>query len=276
MNSIQGATKLVDNEVETRRNGRERSAVLGQVGEVEHDAVVLSLPGALAPARPTVSVIVPTLNESKNIAFVLDRIPSTVDEIIIVDGHSTDDTLEKVRLHYPYVRTMTQEGKGKGNALTCGFSAARGDIVVMLDGDGSTDPGEVDRFVDVLESGADFAKGTRFAEGGASVDISFIRRFGNATFKTLVNRLWGTKYTDMCYGYNAFWRRHLPTLNVDCNGFEVETLMNIRATQGRLNVVEVPSFESERMTGESHLSALRDGWRVLRTIVAERIRPQLG
>jgi hypothetical protein len=89
----------------------------------------------------------------------------------------------------------------------------------------------------------------------------------------MVNRLWGVNYSDLCYGYNAFWRRCLPQLSPDCNGFEVETLMNIRAARAGLSIHEVPSAEGDRQHGTSNLNARRDGIRVLRTIVAERIRP---
>jgi hypothetical protein len=86
----------------------------------------------------------------------------------------------------------------------------------------------------------------------------------------LVNALYGTHYTDLCYGYNAFWARCLPYLRVDCDGFEVETLMNVRVAKAGLVVHEVPSLEAERLHGVSNLSAVRDGARVLRTITVER------
>ena len=144
--------------------------------------------------------------------------------------------------------------------------------VVIVDGR-STDPGEIPRFVAALLSGADYAKGSRFLTGGGSSDITAIRRLGNWALSSAVNKLWGVNYSDLCYGYNAFWRRCLPFVAPDCNGFEVETLMNIRAARANLTIHEVPSFEYERQFGCSNLSAHRDGVRVLRTIVAERIRP---
>jgi glycosyltransferase involved in cell wall biosynthesis len=151
---------------------------------------------------------------------------------------------------------------------------ARGDIIVMLDADGSTDPAEIPRFVAALITGADVAKGTRFVTGGGSSDITLTRRLGNRMLSGLVNSLWNTNYSDLCYGYNAFWRRCLPEILADCNGFEVETLMNIRMARSNLRVVEVPSFERDRLHGTSNLRATRDGLRVLRTIMAERLRPQ--
>lgn len=225
-----------------------------------------------SPAPPRVSVVIPTLNEAKNLPHVFARIPHDVHEVIIVDGHSTDGTVDVARSLWPNVRVVAQLGRGKGNALRHGFAACRGDIIVMLDADGSADGGEIPRFVAALRAGADFAKGTRFAHGGGSSDITRIRWLGNWGLNTIVNVLFGTRYTDLCYGYNAFWAHCLPHMNIDCDGFEVETLINIRISKARLRVTEVPSFEGPRIHGASNLRAGRDGWRVLQTILRERRR----
>jgi glycosyltransferase involved in cell wall biosynthesis len=220
-----------------------------------------------------VSVVIPTLNEAANLPHVFQRMPREVYEVILVDGHSTDGTVEIARSLWPHLIVLKQTGKGKGNALTCGFWAATGDVIVMLDGDGSTDPAEIPRFVAALLSGADFAKGSRFIAGGGSADITSLRRVGNWGLAKVVNVIWGGQYSDLCYGYNAFWRRCLPFVTPDCDGFEVETLMNIRAQRKHLRVHEVPSFEHDRRHGASNLNVRRDGLRVLRTILAERVRP---
>jgi len=170
----------------------------------------------------------------------------------------------------PDVRVVTQPGRGKGNALSAGFAACTGDIVVTMDADGSTDPAEIPRFVAALCHGADFVKGSRFAQGGASSDITWIRRLGNRALNALVNALYRTSYTDLCYGFNAFWARCLPYMRVDCDGFEVETLVNVRIAKAGLTIHEVPSYERVRLYGHSHLNAVRDGTRVLRTIALER------
>ncbi len=231
----------------------------------------ISLEGA---PPPSVTAVIPTLNEAENIRHVIERIPGWVDEVIVVDGDSTDGTAEIAKSARDDVIVIRQEGRGKGDALACGFAAATSDIIVMLDADGSTDPAEIPRFIAALRTGADFAKGTRFAMGGGSADITRLRRAGNRVLGAIVNHLWGVQYTDLCYGYNAFWRSCLPELHIDCTGFEVETLLNIKAARRRLRIVEVPSYEANRMSGASNLSARRDGIRILRTILAERIRPE--
>jgi glycosyltransferase involved in cell wall biosynthesis len=221
-----------------------------------------------------VSIVMPALNEAENLKHVLPRIPDWVDEVILVDGRSTDDTITVARQTRPGIKIVHQEGRGKGNALREGFAAATGDVIVMLDADGSTDPTEIPFFVGALMAGADFAKGTRFSQGGGSADISFLRWLGNRAFTVLYRLLFRNRCTDLCYGYNAFWSAVLPRLDLDADGFEVETLMNIRAIRAGLRVVEVPSFEAERICGVSRLRTFPDGWRVLHTLLGERLRRQ--
>ena len=228
---------------------------------------------AVPRTRPSVTVVIPTLNEAKNIPHVLAALPADY-EIVIVDGASTDGTAEVARAVRPGVRVLSQRRKGKGDALARGFAAATNDIVVMLDADGSADPAEIPRFVDALMDGADFAKGSRFLPGGGSADITALRRAGNAVLTAVVNTLFGSEYTDLCYGYNAFWRRCLDEVAMCTDGFEVETSINVQVAKLGLNVVEVPSFERDRLHGVSNLHAFRDGRRVLRTILAEWILPR--
>ncbi|MGC9219940.1 MAG: glycosyltransferase family 2 protein [Solirubrobacteraceae bacterium] len=220
--------------------------------------------------RPTVSTIIPTLNEAENLPHVLTRLPDGVNELIIVDGHSQDRTVEVARKLRPDARIVMQDRTGKGNALACGFAAATGDILVMIDADGSTDPSEIPAYLRPLFHGADFVKGSRYLEGGGSADITRVRSLGNRALGVAVNVMFRARYTDLCYGYSAFWRRCLPQLHVTCDGFEVETVLNVRAIKAGLSVVEVPSYERERISGLSNLSAWRDGRRVLATILRER------
>jgi glycosyltransferase involved in cell wall biosynthesis len=233
-------------------------------------------PGNQVPAvrrRPTITVVIPTLNEAENVRYVLEQLPEMVSEVIIVDGHSTDDTVAVAREARPDARIVYQAGQGKGDALTCGFRLSTGEITVMLDADGSTDPAEIPRFVAALTNGYDFAKGTRFMTGGGSDDITPARRLGNWGLTTMVNRIWHVKYSDLCYGYNAFWTTCAPAM-VDCRGFEIETLMNIRLAGSGTKVIEVPSVEARRRSGTSNLRVGRDGLRVFRTIIAEWVRPR--
>jgi glycosyltransferase involved in cell wall biosynthesis len=228
--------------------------------------------------RPKVSVVIPALNEARNLPHVAARMPCDVDEIIFVNGSSVDDTAEVAQQLWPAAIHITQSRRGKGNALACGIEASCGDIIVLIDADGSTDPHEIPRYVGALISGADFAKGSRFIQGGGSADITRFRKLGNKSLNGLVNTLFSTRYTDLCYGYNAFWRSCLDAIRLPDideriaqwgDGFEIETLMNVRAAASRLKIVEVCSFESSRIHGASNLNAVTDGLRVLRTIRLE-------
>jgi hypothetical protein len=222
--------------------------------------------------RTKVSVVVPAMNEGRNIGQVLSRLPDGLFEVILVDGNSHDDTIEVAQAAYPGIRVLTQSGRGKGDAFRTGFAAVTGNLVVMLDADGSADPAEIPRFVEALEAGADFAKGSRFLEGGGSDDITGLRSLGNACLSGTANILHGTHFTDLCYGYNAFWARCLPFISLDVPGFEVETLINLRIAGAGMKITEVPSYESNRLYGQSNLKTFRDGFRVLGTILREARR----
>ena len=235
---------------------------------------------------PRVSVVVPTLNEARNLPYVFSRLPADVHEVIVVDGHSVDNTIAVARQLRPDVRVVQQTRRGKGNALACGFEAATGDVIAMVDADGSADPSEIPKFVQALLSGADFAKGTRFATGGGSSDITRLRRLGNRLLGAVVNICHGTHYSDLCYGFNVFWQKYVLVLGLDTtsppslrgdgrlwgDGFEIETLIHMRVAAEGLRVAEVPSFEHPRIHGVSNLDAFSDGLRVLTTILVERRR----
>jgi glycosyltransferase involved in cell wall biosynthesis len=228
-------------------------------------------------------VVIPALNEERNLPHVFAALPAIVTEVVLVDGGSVDRTVEVARELRPDVVVVSQTRKGKGNALACGFAACTGDIIVMIDADGSTDPAEIPLFVKQLVEGADFVKGSRFSHGGDSHDITPLRKLGNDGLNLVVNVLFGTRFTDLCYGYNAFWRSVVPALDLPDtrlpqpagggklwgDGFEIETMINIRAAADGMKVGEVGSVEHARIHGESNLNTFRDGFRVLRTIFSE-------
>jgi hypothetical protein len=232
---------------------------------------------------PTLSVIVPARNEARNLEIVLPYLPAEA-EVVLVDGHSVDDTMAVTRRLRPDAVILAQTRRGKGNALACGFAAATGDVIVMFDADGSADPFEIPAFVRALTDGADVAKGTRFAQAAeaGSEDITPLRRLGNAGLNGLANAALGTRYSDLCYGYNAFWRDVLPVLDLPAldlpvpattmvwgDGFEIETLLTCRFALAGMKIAEVASTERERIHGETNLRTFADGMRVLRTLGRE-------
>jgi len=257
------------------------SATPSQVGgvpliEVEalaaRDAVPYAGPDRRSTRKTLVSVVVPAMNEEQNIGQVLQKLPEGLHEVILVDGNSDDGTIEAARHAYPDIRVLVQNGRGKGDAFRTGFAAVTGNLVVMLDADGSADPAEIPRFIEALEAGADFAKGSRYLDGGGSADITALRKLGNSVLSGTANLLHGTHFTDLCYGYNAFWARCLPFIALDVPGFEVETLINLRIAGAGMKITEVPSYEEDRISGQSNLRTFRDGFRVLGTIIGEARR----
>ena len=236
------------------------------------------------PTNPRVSIVIPAKNEAHNLEVLMPDLPD-VFETILVDGNSADGTVDVARQIRPETKVVHQTRKGKGNALTCGFEAASGDVIVMFDADCSADPREIPRFVDTLVAGADFAKGSRFHPGGGSADITRFRSAGNRALNMIANRMLRARYTDLCYGYNAFWADILPALELPStevstidgslawgDGFEIETVINCRIAAAGLDIVEVPSYELLRVFGDSNLNAVSDGLRVLKTIGTERRR----
>lgn len=237
------------------------------------------------PRDPRVSVVIPARNEARNLEIILPMLPP-VYEVILVDGNSVDDTIETAQRLMPTIKVVQQTRKGKGNALACGFEAVTGDVVVMFDADCSADAAEIPRFVQALKDGADVAKGSRYAPGGGSDDITIIRGLGNKGLNMISNVLLRAKYTDLCYGYNAFWADTLPTIGLLSStlpqptdgsmrwgdGFEIETILTCRWSAAEFAITEVPSHEKLRVHGTSNLNAISDGIRVLKSIMHERRR----
>jgi glycosyltransferase involved in cell wall biosynthesis len=222
-------------------------------------------------SRLRVTLVVPAMNEENNITWVLARLPGRVDEVVLVDGHSTDRTVQLARAARPDIVVVDQRGVGKGAALRTGFEAATGDLIVMMDADGSMEPAEITSFVTALERGYDFVKGSRRLPGGGSADLTAIRRLGNRALTSAVNVLFLVPFSDLCYGFVAFRRDRLDQLALTAQGFEFETEIAIHAVKAGLRIAEVPSVESSRRYGASNLHAIRDGNRVLRTIARERL-----
>ncbi len=219
-----------------------------------------------------VSVVIPAHNEAKNLPHILPSIPDWIHEVILVNDHSTDDTVEVACQILPAIRVIhTQNTRGKGGALQIGFAEAVGDIIVMMDADGSSDPREIPRFICVLLAGAYFAKGSRFIGDGGSEDITSLRRFGASMLTAIANQLFRTNASDMFCGLNAFWKECLDYFTIDCEGFDVEMLIHLRVCKANLEMVEVPSYEHNRIHGASHFRTFQDGWYVLRMILREWI-----
>jgi glycosyltransferase involved in cell wall biosynthesis len=194
---------------------------------------------------PLISVVIPTCNEAKNLPYVLSRLPSDLHEVIVVDGHSVDDSVEVARSVRPDVRMVLQERMGRDYAVASGLLRASGDILGTLDADGSADPRDVSRLVAALTSGADYAQGTRCAERsgrrvtGVGAGSGWMYRTAN---------LLRTGKADTWSGCTAFWMRCRPTMDLERlvererggNRSEIDMLVHRRMARAGMRITEVP------------------------------------
>jgi len=239
-----------------------------QISDGEKIFVVTEI-GLKSLGEPSVSIVIPTLNEAHNIESIVAKAQKYCDQIFLIDGNSIDGTPEIAKKLG--ISVITQKGIGKGTALRQGFDHVNGNVVIMIDADGSMKPCEVPLYLEAIASGADVVKGSRFLPGGGSEDLSVIRRIGNLFFVFLVNLLWSTNYTDLCYGFAAIKKEALKKIkcNLKSTNFEIETEICIKAKKLGLKVVEVPSIEAKREKGKSNLNTFRDGIQILKTILRE-------
>ncbi len=220
---------------------------------------------------PKISVVICTLNEEQSLPHVMLRVPEWVDEILLVDGHSTDRTVEVAKEIRPGIKVLYQPGKGKGDAIKYGVQQAAGDIVVTLDADGETGPEDIPRFIEPLLSGYDFAKGSRLAHGRPR-NMLWHRWFGNKVLATTCNMFHGTRYTDVCSGYNAFWKSAFLRLRLAYDGFEMEQEMLVKVKKADLKVAEVEHHNTGRFSGVSKVSDIKQGLVDWIVIIKERFR----
>ncbi len=222
-----------------------------------------------------VGIVIPTLNEGKNIHEVLCKSNEVgYNKILVIDGNSIDKTIHVAAKGG--AKVVLQIGLGKGDAIRQVLNNRYIDVdaIVMMDADGSMNPGEIPLFIEALNSGADIVKGSRFLKGGRTYDMDGFRRCGNSMMMFAINLLWSAKYTDLCYGYAAFSKRAIEKLApvLESDGFEIETEIFIKALDLGLVVKEVPSIEYARKNGNSNLHAFRDGLKIFRTILQEFFR----
>ncbi len=217
---------------------------------------------------PYVSIVIPTWNERDNIGKVIRGVKEALAdyqyEILVVDRHSDDGTIGIAK---SLGAKVIYDTRGKGSALIMGFNAAKGKVIISMDADLSNRPDELRLLITGIETGYDICMGSRYLTGGGSDDMPLYRRLANKGFVTLVNLIYGSRYSDMCYGYRSFSKGSFKRLKLKEKGFGIETEINIRARKARLRVLEVPSMEKKRATGSGKLRTWQDGYLILKTIL---------
>ena len=214
-----------------------------------------------------ISLIISALNEEQTIGQVLAQVPQgVVDEILVIDGHSIDNTREIASR--AGAKVIVQEGgKGYGRATITGLKYATGDTIVLLTADLSQDPRDIPKLLAKLNEGYDMVMASRYMKGGGSDDDTFLHYIGNKLFTFLCNLFYGSRFSDALYFFIAGRKEAFEKANAVSPGFEYCAELPIKAHKAGLKITQVPSFENKRLAGEAKVHSFRHGWKILLKIL---------
>jgi len=241
---------------------------------------LVARPAPKPAARPlSATVIIPCRNERGNIEPAIQRLPRFTEdlEILFVEGHSRDGTLEEIHrviAAYPQydIKVHVQDGKGKGDAMRKGYAVARGDVLIILDADLTVPPEWIPRFYDVIQSGrGEFANGTRLVYPMEAQAMRFLNMIGNRVFSILFTWLLNQRFTDTLCGTKVLSRKHYDQISAnrayfgDFDPFG-DFYLIFGAVKQHLKVVEVPVRYAARTYGSTQISRWSHGWLLLRMV----------
>lgn len=217
---------------------------------------------------PKVSLIVLTRNEKEGLEKIMPRVKkSWVDEILVVDGNSTDGTIEAAKKIG--LKVVQQTKMGRGNAFRVGLENAKGDMLIYFSPDGNEVPEDIPKIINKMKEGHDMVIASRFSKLSKSEDATFVRLLGNKMFTVVINSLYGTKLTDALNGFRAIKTNVMKEIDTTAEHFDIEIQMSMRCIKNGYKVDEIPTVEPNRIGGVAKLNTFVDGWRCTKFLVKE-------
>jgi glycosyltransferase involved in cell wall biosynthesis len=218
--------------------------------------------------RLTTTLLLPTLNEIEAARVIIPQLRKEwVDEIIVVDGGSTDGTVEYMRCAGLRVHLQTVRGYGEG--MLEAMHLANGDIIIEFNPDGNCIPDDIPRIIAKVREGYDLVIGSRYRDGAKSDDDNWLTALGNWMFTRIVNVLFGTRYTDALVGFRAYRRNEALRLNFDASGLSWPCQSSTRFARAGLRVTEIAANEPARIGGIRKMMPLWTGLQIARLILRD-------
>jgi glycosyltransferase involved in cell wall biosynthesis len=218
--------------------------------------------------RVTTTLLLPTLDEIEAVRVIVPQLRKEwVDEILVIDGGSTDGTVDYLRAAGLTVHMQTVRGYGEG--LLEGIQLAKGDVIIEFNPDGNCIPADIPRIIAKLNEGYDLVIGSRYRDGARSDDDDFVTALGNWMFTRIVNLLFGTRYTDALVGFRAYRRELALRLKLDATGLSWPCQTSTRFARAGLRVTEIPAHEPARIGGKRKMMPLRTGWQITMLILRD-------
>jgi glycosyltransferase involved in cell wall biosynthesis len=219
-------------------------------------------------ARLTTTLLLPMLNEIEAARVIIPQIRREwVDEIVVIDGGSSDGTIEYVKSQGLRVESQAERGFGAG--MLQGLRQARGDIVIEFMPDGNSIPDDIPRLIAKMEEGHDLVIASRYVGGLKSDDDDWLTALGNRIFTLIVNILFGARYTDVLVGTRAFRRDKGLALDFDASGLSWPCQSSIRFARAGFKTAEIAAREPRRIGGERKMRPFWTGWEICKLIIRD-------
>jgi glycosyltransferase involved in cell wall biosynthesis len=222
------------------------------------------------------SLIGCTLNEIEAVKVVLPALRlQPVDEILIVDGGSTDGTVDWCQANG--FRVIDHRAGGYGSSIRAGVRAASGDVIIEFPPDGNSLADRIPALLDAIQQGRDFVIVSRYKDDARSLDDDFMTAIGNKLFTAMTNWLFRTSYTDVLVGYRGYRRAVFEQIDWDASGLSWPLQSAVRFAQvPGIRIGEIGGDEPPRIGGQRKMRIFATGWEILMLLFREYRRMRLA